>query len=240
MSKTVRIPERIVPLEKKLKEGTSVVWGEQPIYEQNQSLVVVEVAQELKIPSRDIFKYIHVSLGQVVEKDAVIAERKSLLQTMQIIAPAHGEVRAIDHDAGTVTLMTSETSHTHFAFSGTFQKSEKQELVFTVPEGAEYEVLTSINGTCGAKTAYIATPEEITLAGCDGKIVVTSLTDTMALSKIMALGPVALVTGKALYTGLDIISLVLKHNADWNEVQKKRWPYALYIEGSKSIYFYRD
>lgn len=239
MSMVVKIPERIVPLEKKLKEGTTVMWGEQPIYEKNEAELVVEVANELKISPRDIFKHLRVSLGETVEKDTVIAERKTMLSKISLVAPQHGEVRAIDHDAGTVTLIIREASQAHFTFQGTYTKSDKQELIFSVPEGTEYEVLTSITKTFGAKTAYIHAADEITLEHCDGKVIVTSLHDTMAISKIAALGPVAVVTGNPQYSGVDSVVIVIKHKSDWQDLIKHKWSHSLYIEGSKSVYFYR-
>lgn len=235
----VRIPQHIVPLEKKLKEGTAVVWGEQPIYEKNESSVVVEVAQELKIQPRDIFKYLRVSLGETLEKDAVIAEKKTVLSKTTLVAPARAEVRAIDHDAGTVSLSVRESSEAHFAFQGTFTKIDKLDLVFSVPEGVEYEVLSSIPKTFGGKTAYIEKAEEITLSMCEHKVIVTELHDTMALSKIAALGPVAVVSFNALYGSVESVSLSVKHKPDWFDLIKHKWPYSLYIEGSKSVYFYR-
>lgn len=235
----IRIPERIVPLEKKLKEGTNVVWGEQPIYEKNESEVNIEVAAELKIPPKAIFKYLHVSLGEVLEKGAIIAERKSMLSKVSLVAPERGEVRAIDHDAGTVTLIVRESGEAHFTFEGTFTKSDKQDLVFSVPEGTEYEVLGSLSKTFGAKTSYIHNAEEITLDRCEDKVIVTSLQDTMAVSKMAALGPVAIVTTSAVYIGSDIVLLVIKHKGDWQDLLKHKWTHALYVEASKSVYFYR-
>ena len=234
----VRIPQHIVPLEKKLKEGTAVIWGEQPIYEKNESNVVVEVAQELKIVPHNIFKYLHVSLGEMLEKGALIAEKKTVFSRTTLVAPNRAEVRAIDHNTGTVTLVIMESSEAHFAFQGTFSKIDKQELVFSVPEGSEYEILTSIPNTFGGKTAYIGEVGEITLGNCEDKIIVTALHDTMSLSKITALGPIAVVHYNALYSSTDFLALALKHKADWQDLVKHKWPYSLYIEGSKSVYFY--
>jgi hypothetical protein len=240
MSMLVRIPQHIVPLEKKIKEGTAVLWGEQPIYEKSESALVIEVAQELKISPHDIFKYLHVSLGETVEKDTVIAEKKTVLSRTTLVAPSKVEVRAIDHDAGTITLVSRESSEAHFAFQGTFSKIDKQDLVFSVPEGTEYEVLTCISKTFGGKTACIEKIEEITLRNCEDKIIVTALFDTMSLSKIAALGPIAVVSFNAPYNSVDTVSLAIKQKADWQDLIKHKWPYALYIEGSKSVYFYRN
>ena len=108
MTFTIKIPVNILPKSIKLKEGEKIDWSKKNLKEKSEQEVIVEVADELGIEPKDIFKHIKVELSQNVAEGDLLAEKKGMLSTSRINSPTRGEIRKIDHLEGTVTLNCEE------------------------------------------------------------------------------------------------------------------------------------
>ncbi len=238
MSFTIRIPEQRVNLPKKVKEGDVIDWSDEKVKERVEQEIVISLTTELSIEPRDIFKYIRVSLGDQLKQGQLLAEKKTFFTRHALIAPSSGEVRAINHTAGTLTYVIEELTDVPFIFKGKYVKTHEKELYFSVDSGVEVELNYGLDKTFGAHVSYVRTPEEITLEKVENTVVITSLSTTMNMSKIMALGPIAIISYHATYYPGDNLQLVVKNKADWSELLKKELPMCLYLEGSKKLYLY--
>ncbi len=237
---TIRIPTALLQLPSKIKPGEELNWSKKNIKEKSEEEIVINVAEELSIPANSIFKYLKVSLGERVAKGGIIAEKKGLFSSSSIVAPATAEVRALDHLQGSITLVAEGLVEVPFAFRGHFVKKVDSEYVFSVAEGAEYELNFSTAQTVGGKCVYIDDEKDIASENCENNIVVLHLDSAIAAAKTSAMNPQAIVTYKSSYYNSEVVQLYLKHKSDWTELLKNKFPMCLYLSNSKNIFFYKN
>lgn len=237
---TIKIPEQVLQLPKKIKPGEELDWGEKNIKEKTEEEIVINVAEELAIAPHDIFKYLKVSLGEKVKAGELLAQKKTLFSSNSIVAPVAAEVRALDHIQGSITLVAESVVEVPFVFTGHFVKKDGDNYVFSVAEGVEYELNFSVAQTIGGKCVYIDKQEQIGSENCEGNIVVLELDSGIAAAKVAAMNPQAIVTYKSSYYNSEVVQFYLKHKSDWRELLKKKLPLMLYLQNSKNIFFYKN
>lgn len=237
MSFRISIPKNVLPLSALPPEGSIVDLGE-GLKEYTESEFIVDLSAELSIKPNDIFKHIRVSLGEQVQTGMALAEKKTFFTTSIIRSPREGEIRAINHLNGTITLASRRVEDVPFLFRGRFSKAAVNELIFNVEKGMSAAVTVLPNKTVGGECSYIKHENEITLENCENKVVICDMTSTMNISKIAALSSLALVCYRSTYHAHDLTQLVVKHKDEWNEIWKEKFPLCLYSEGTDSAYFY--
>ncbi len=238
MSFTIRIPKNILPMADKLKEGDKVDWGKESMQERTEEEKVIHLSDELGIPAKDIFKYIRVNLGEKLASGDIIAEKKGLIGGKKIASPEPAEVRGINHTDGSLTLSIVETVEVPFVLEAKFIKRDKEEFLFHVREGAEYEVASVMERTFGGVCSYIKEDREIDLDSVERKVVVASTEHIIDMAKIAALDPSALVAYASPYHHHELPQAIFKNKEEWKSLLHKKWSHALYLAGDKIIYFY--
>ena len=238
MSFNIRISEEVLDKNLKFKENEKVDWSGKNLKEKSKSELVVDIAQELKIIPKDIFKYLKVSLGEEVKQDDVLAEKKSFMASQTFKSPVKAEVRGINHEAGTITLAVEDVVDVPFSMVAKFEKKDKQDLVFKVKSGVEIVLVNSVDQSFGGKCEYIEKSEQIDLEKCENKVIVTKNIEGMDMAKLNALGPVAFVSFEMNYNAAPTPCLMLENKAEWKNLFEKKYQYCLYLSGKKTVYFY--
>ena len=76
MAFTITIPVALAPTSQDLTPGDRVEWTDAQVQGVRNDVLVIPVARELGINPAAIFQYVTVTLGDRVEKGAIIAEKK--------------------------------------------------------------------------------------------------------------------------------------------------------------------
>ena len=238
MAFTFTIPESVLPKGTKFKEGEVVDWGKKSLKEQTETEAIIDLAVELAIEPKAIFKHLKVNLGEMVKKGQLLAQKKGLLGGKELKAPQNAEVRGINHEEGTLTLAISQITNVPFAIKATCVKKDKGHWYFKVSDGVEIPVQNSLDTNFGGYCSYIHSPSQISLETCETRIVITQDLDIMDQAKIAALGPIAIVSYEASYRDLSLPLLLLANKADWKNLFAKKWQLCLYLSANKFIYFF--
>lgn len=236
MSFIIRVPQAHIPKYMSYTKGDMIKIHDS-FATQSKDSVTVEVASELSIPVKDIFKYLTVTLGDMLEEGTVIAQKKGLLHTTKLYSPLKAEVRSIDHTQGTVTLMRSYTQEDAFLLEGVFEGKDKGEVLLRVKEGMVSEVDFAVNRMFGGDVSYVHSEPSVELELCKDKIVVTETDSSIEMAKIVSMDPVALITGTVVYYSSSIPLVKLKPAA-LKEVMKKHYPKCIYFANDKVLYWY--
>jgi len=240
MSFLIKIPQILVPQVAKLKEGEMVDWLNKSLTDRTEEETVVNVATELNIQTKDIFKHLKVTLAQKIKENDILAEKKTLFSSHTLKFPKEAEVRSINHHEGTITLVIEKKTDVPFSFKGKFVKAEKGEATFKVSAGKALEVVCPLPNSFAGECVYLEKEEEIEPEKIQKKIVVTTLNNRISLSKIAAFDEAAIVVYKTSYYHKDAIILPVQNQALFSEIIQEKWPFCLYYENSKIIYFYRS
>jgi hypothetical protein len=238
MAFTIKIRAQLLPKGVKFKEGEVVDWGKKSLKEKSETELKINLVEELKIIPNDIFKHLRVSLGEQVEAQQILAEKKSFFKKGVFKSPQAALVRGIDHLEGTLTLSIEKVVEVPFALEATYAGKEKETLLFKVKEGMEIAITAGVDTSFGGFCSYLEKVPEINLENCENRVVLTKTEDIMDQAKISALSPVALVSYKADYQPMGTPLLLVEKKEDWHKLFAEKYQLCLYLMGQKTIYFY--
>jgi len=236
MSFIIRVPQTHVPEGSTYKKGDRIKIQDSYSSQSNDS-VNIDIASELSIQAKDIFKYLSVTLGDMLEEGAIIAQKKGILHTTRLQSPLKAEVRSIDHMQGTVTLMRSIEQKDAFLLEGVYEGKEHGEIFLKVKEGLQSEVDFAVNRTFGGPVSYAHDDPSIGLELCKDNVVVTQTDSSIEIAKIISMDPVALVTGTVVYYSSSVPLVKLKLDA-LKEAMKHAFPKCIYFANDKVLYWY--
>ncbi len=238
MAFKIKIPVDLLPIASKLKSGQKIDWGKKSLKEKSFEEKTIDLAEELSIQAHEVFKYVSVSLGEIVEKGKVLAKKKGLINSKTVKAPSKCEVRSIDHTDGTLKIAIEEEVDVPFNLEAKFIDKSDGNYIFEVNKGLQTILEFSMEKTFGGECSYIEKESEILPENVENKVVVTSLKKGMDLAKIWALGPIAIVSSESSYYHSELSLALLKEKPDFKQIVKDKWKKAIYFLNSKTIYFY--
>jgi|GEM_PF-1393401 len=238
MSFTIKINAAFFPKGVKFKEGERVDWGKKSLKEKSEQVLKIDLAQELGILPKEIFKHLRVSLGEAVQAEQVLAEKKSFFRKRFLKSPEGAEVRGIDHLEGTLTLAVEKVVEVPFVLEANYSGKEKDDLTFKVKEGFELPLVAGLDTSFGGSCSYLEQNSEINLENCVSRVVLAQTEDTMDQAKIAALSPIAIVSHKADYQAIDLPLLLIEKKEDWRNLFANKYQLCLYLMGEKRVYFY--
>lgn len=241
MALNISIPTTFIPHLPHKEIGEPIALKSKALSSDTEEELVVDVATELSIPPKDIYKHLQVELGKTVEEGSVLAQKKSLLHTAHAVASRRGEVRRIDHISGTITLVTSASkAEDAFEISGTYKGTDKGLITISVPHGVaapvSIAVPTSFSGLC----AYCDDPTDIDESKCEGRIVIAPSFSSIELSKVCAFSPIAIITNKLVYYTNDIPQLQISDETLFKKIMEKQYERGLYIGSSRECYLFTN
>ena len=204
-----------------------------------ETVIEIPVAHDLNIPAKDIYKYITVDLGSEVTEGEVLAKKSGFLRKATVTAPQSGEVRRIDHSEGVVAIATKAAAPHTFTLQGIWKGIEDTNAVIELKEGMGVAVSHPLPHSISGKAAYCETEAMIDDDIVTNAVVTTPLSTSVAISRLCAFDPIALVTQKVVYYSQTVPQLMLKNKEDLEHVLKKAYPHFLYIAESHTAYWYK-
>lgn len=238
MNITITFPEDSKLL---VKEGQKVDFTTPFITQSTLEEVKVTLSSMLGFPPDKIFLYLHKFVGEKVEKDELLAERKAMLSTKQYYCEHTGTIKEINHYDGSVTIESQmdETSEYPCYFKGTIEQIDKTSLILKVGKAKEIELQEKSHHFGGAVFYY---KEEMASTVTEDDVI-----DTVVVAeripvydqvKLEALGAKGFITIEPLLEQPSVPSARLKKISDLKDVASHAISCCMITPDSTTIYFY--
>jgi hypothetical protein len=234
---TFKIPDRSYCL---LKLGQKVDFQTPFIEKKTAKDLEIDVANQLRINPKNIFRYLKKLVGDKVEKNEVLAEKKGLLTTIRSYSQQSGIIKEIDHNRGMIIIesTTSEKNKILSPFIGEVEKINKEELHIRLNKAEEFST-KNVDADFGGKTVYFDHSKNYNSLELSEKIIITDKIDSFFQIKAEALGIKGLVTYEKLEEQTELKTAILKNIEDLKKIKKLSFPYCTVISQSAKIYFYQ-
>ncbi len=238
----MRIPV-IVPEGAKLliKKGQNVDFDTPFIQRNTEDEIKLPVAAALGIPPDKIFMYLFKFVGDTVQIDEVIAEKKAMMSARQYLSEYNGVVKEINHTDGTVRISTAtnDSVEERCFFKGEVEEIEGNIVTVQVGKGKQYplhEPTHYFGGQVLIQENVQAT--HITEDEVNYKVVVGDKMPSYDQMKFEALGAVGFVLLQVPDDTASIPVAILKEIADYEEIKKNKFSCCNIGPDHTTIYFY--
>ena len=235
---TISIPDSIKCL---LKPGQTVDFNSPFLENKITSEEKIAIAKKLHIPYDRIFKYLKKFVGDPINKDEVIAEKKGLIKTYTILSEYTGIVKEINHYDGNVVIASSNPQSTQVKafFKGEVIEIEKNQLKLKVEESKEFNLKLASNDF-GGQTFYLKdSSKPISAPQTSNKIMVIESITSYLKTKAEALGIKGFVTLKNPPQDSNLPKAQIKNIEDFKKIFHLNYPYCLIDKQYSKIYFYK-
>ena len=237
MAMVISIPLTFLPTPPHKDIGERVTFKSKRLSNDTQE-IGVDIAQELAIAPKDIYKYLTVELGKMVDEGAVLAQKKGFMQTQVARAPKAGEVRRIDHTTGMLTLAVTDNQSHEFEISVIYKGTENGEVRVSVKQGIVAPLSIAISRSFSGTCSYCDEPSDIDEQSCEGRIVIAPSLSSIDLSKVCAFSPIAIITDRLVYYTSDIPQLQVKDAEVFRSIMRERFQKGLYIASARHCYLF--
>jgi hypothetical protein len=174
---------------------------------------IIHLAQRLKLVPQKAIQSLKKNLGDSVSVGEVLAAKKSLLSSKQIISKFSGIIIRIDETSGDLVIRISGGAQTpkslNSPVAGTVQSFDNGKVVLKTDK----ETILALDGVGGeseGKIEYLADSDETKLdAQIKGKILLTKAIDRVYVFKTIGLEAVGIITEDL--EDVDFIDLEEKH-----------------------------
>lgn len=238
MSIIITIPEDTKCL---LKSGQAVDFLTPFLENKVISDIAIPVAKKLNIASDKIFNYLIKFVGDSVEKNDIIAEKKSLLGNTSIVSETKGIIKEINHNSGEMVISTSIAQKGHISayFKGEVIDIEKKQLKLKAQEVREFTCKQTASDF-GGETFYLQdTSKSIFAPQMSNKIMITESITPYLLTKAEALGIKGFISLKNPPQDSNLAKVQIKNIDDFKKIFHLNLPYCLINKQYSKIYFYR-
>jgi len=200
----------------------------------------INVVQKLDVDPKNIFRHIKKLVGEKVEKDDLLAEKKGLFSTKKFFSPTGGVIREIDHNLGIIIISTTgkEKNKILSPFKGEVEKVSKDSLQIKIGKGEEF-VVKNPSSDFGGEVIYFDPSSTQSVSEVSKKIVLTDNITSYLQVKTEAMGAKGFVTLDKLPEKTDLPSASLKNPEDFKKIRKLDYPYCTIAVQSAKIYFYQ-
>ncbi len=234
---TISIPEEGTCL---LKSGQKVDFDSFFLEKKIPSDSIIPISAKLKVKPDKIFRYLKKFVGDKIERNEIIAEKKSLFSTETIISENTGIIKEINHSEGNllVTNLQQSTQIKAF-FKGEVNSITKNEMKLKVDSAEEF-ALKTVNADFGGFALYIKDKDKSISAqdSLNPIMIIESFTNYLQ-AKAEALGIKGFVYLKKLDTEISSPNAQVKNNEDLKKIFRLNYPYCLINNNYSKIYFYR-
>ncbi len=197
MNLTFKIPEggTLIP-----KKGATICIGDNFIKVGQADFRIYPVATQLSIRPEAIFTHLTVVVGQAIEPQTILAEKKSMVGTKKIVSDISGIIDKINYETGDVIVRfgSSEKSNTTPAFfNGTLEEIDIKKGVFTVSIPSKHEIkLKNVSGNGGGEIVFLSEKDFFTITSDEvsGKVVFLDNPQAHVVSKLEALDTAAILS----------------------------------------------
>lgn len=202
--------------------------------------LTIPIGKKLKIDGTKIFKYLKKFVGEKVQKDEVIATRKSFFLSHTIISEHDGVIKEIDHTQGIIVIKTKSDEMTDRTcyFTGEITEIDKHEVVLKTKKGGSYKTSRSSESFGGE--AWYGTNESlssVTTEDVEDKVVVVDNLTPYDQAKLEAMGIRGYITVEPLKEHTSLPNAQIKED-DITTARKEKHTYCIIDTPSSKLYFY--
>ncbi|MFH0979446.1 MAG: hypothetical protein V1803_00645 [Candidatus Roizmanbacteria bacterium] len=223
-----------------VKEGSKVDFQTPLLEKKVEKELEINVATELGIDPKNIFRYLKKLVGEKVEKDNLLGEKKGLFSTKKLFSPETGIIKEVDHHRGTLILITAGKDKNKILspLKGEVEKVNKDSLQIKVDKGEEFTV-KNLTIDFGGEVIYFEPSSSYDSAYLSQKIIFIDKINSYLQVKTEALGIRGYVTLEKLPEKTDVHSVIIKNLDDFKKIKKLSYSYCTVIAQSAKIYFYQ-
>lgn len=201
----------------------------------------LSVTDSLGISPKEIFLHLLKVVGEEVKKDELLAEKKGMFGTKQLISEFTGTIKEINHEDGSVMLeMKTEMNQEEYAyFTGKVADLKDQTIVLEVKESKAYE-LKSASGDFGGEILKTTQDGLIQLHGdmVEKKVIVIDDIKPSDIVRLDVLDESGLITLKTVEPGQSTRWAQVKTLPDWEEINKSSLRYCIIDSKNNTMYLY--
>src|SRR3989344_5524482 len=237
MNIIVSIPDGVKCL---LKTGQKVEFSTPYLENKVVNDITIPVAIKLNIASDKIFSYLKKFVGDSIEKNEIIAEKKGLIGKSKIISNSTGVIKEINHYSGEIIVSspTSQKDQVLAFFQGEVSGIDKKQVKLEVQDAHEF-ICKQISADFGGETFYLKNAAESMFAPqMSNKILVIESVTPYLLTKAEALGIEGFVSLKSPLQDSTIAKAQIRNIDDFKKVFPLNLPYCLINKQYSKIYFY--
>ncbi len=223
-----------------LKENQPVDF-ETPFLEKKvEEEVNVSIAKSLGVPPQKIFHYLKKFVGELIEKDEIIAINKSVFSTKKIISKYTGQIKEINHSDGSITISskTKIDNVVNAFFKGNVNKIKKNEILVETNKGEQFSA-KNVSLDFGGKTFFLENNSNFVSENLLNSVVVCDSITTYFKTKAEALGCQGFLTLTKSTDESEIPHAQFKNIDDYKKITKQQFPYCTIVSTSSMIYFYQ-
>jgi len=201
--------------------------------------VRIAIAAKLNIEPRNIFKHLKKNIGDKVNKDELMAEKKSLFSLKQYKSEYEGLIKEIDHIEGIVLLEVTQEEQKNCAyFTGEVVEINKQKLKLKVGKGKVFDVKDISVDFGGPVVFQKENPNILTEEEINKKVYCSRKLLGYEQMKIEALGAVGIISLHSLPEDSSIPFAQISEIKQWDELVSSSFLYCIADKKSSKIYFY--
>lgn len=224
-----------------VKPGQKVTFDTPFIKKVSTEEVKISLASSLGISPDKIFLYLHKFVGDAIQKDELLAEKKSFMSTKQYLSEYTGTIKEINHYDGSLTVESqlSETLEERCFFQGEIDAMDAQSLVLKVNHAKQYLLQEACPFFGGPMFVY--TPEnasQVVEDDVNGAIIVADSITSYDHMKLEALGAAGFITVKPLEEQAAVPTAHLKELNDLEEIAKNKFTCCMIAPDHTTIYIY--
>jgi len=225
-----------------LKEGEKITFGE-PFFQIYQTEeLTISVAEKLKINPSEIFKYLKKFVGEKIEKNEILAEKKNWFGKKKVWCDKEGIIKQINHNDGTISISIKSDKKDILKtfFSGEVFQIKEEVIEIKVKKGKAYPVKES-NADFGGEVSYFFDNKKffsLFSQNINNKFVLVEKMDPIFQAKNEALGASGFISLNKLPEKTDLYFALIKNIDDFKNICYLKYPYCLNIKKKGIIYFY--
>ncbi|MCX7996479.1 MAG: hypothetical protein N2691_01820 [Patescibacteria group bacterium] len=203
--------------------------------------VRIPLAASLGFPPDRIFVHLHKFVGDVVQKNEVLAERKTMMSTKQYLSEHNGVIKEINHYDGsvTITVRTGECVEETCYFRGTVEEIEGGFLFVRVSRGKAYQLAVPCQYFGGKILYFEGTPvHKITEETVNETVICAPKFQSYDHTKLEALGARGFIVVEAPDEQSQTPVAVLRSKHDCEEIRKHSFSSCNIGPDHTTIYLY--
>jgi DNA-directed RNA polymerase alpha subunit len=224
-----------------LKKGQKVDYDTVFVKRQSEDEMKLPIAASLGFSPDKIFMFLHKFVGDKVEKNEVLAERKAMMSTKQYVSEFSGVIKEINHNDGSVTLSTQadDSVEEYCYFKGEVEEIDGNVVLVKVGRGKQYQLHEPSSFFGGQVLIHEDThPSQITEEQVDSRVVVGDKIPSYDHMKMEALGAVGFILLQQPDDTSSVPVALLKQIADYEEIKKSKFTCCNIGPDRTTIYFY--
>ncbi len=149
---TISLPKNAELL---VEKGQKIIRHD-PLYRMDKGRdYIIDIGQRLSISPKEIFNCMIKMVGEKVQKNEIIAQKKTVFSTKKVHADSEGIIQKIDHLTGHITLhIDKDENHiVQSFFTGVIQEKENNRLKIYLDKGHRIQLVDATHD-CGGKIFY--------------------------------------------------------------------------------------